>query len=77
VEVVVGETTWLPDVALLPLQALEAVQDVALVELQDRVEEPPLLMVVGLAFMSTVGGLALVVTDRGGVLLADSLPALS
>jgi hypothetical protein len=77
VEVVVGETTWLPDVALDPLQAFEAVQDVALVEVQDRVEEPPLLMVVGLAFMSTVGGLALVVTDSGGVLLADSLPALS
>jgi hypothetical protein len=72
-----GETLWVPEVDLEPLQAPLAVQLVALVEVQVRLELAPLLILVGLAFISTVGGLALVVTDRAGVLLADSLPALS
>jgi hypothetical protein len=52
-----------PLVALAPLQEPEAVQLVALVLLQVRVELPPDVMAVGLAEIVTVGaGLALVVT---------------
>jgi hypothetical protein len=71
------EITWVPLVALVPLQAPLAVQVVALVELQLIVELDPALMVVGLAEIETVGaGLVLVVTDRA-VLWLLSLPALS
>lgn len=73
----VGETAWVPDVVLVPLQEPVAVQDAALVVLQVRVELLPLVMLVGLALMVTVGLLALVVTLRAGVVLALSLPALS
>jgi len=45
----------LPLVALVPLQPPEAVQLVALVELQMSVEAPPLLTLVGLAVSVTVG----------------------
>ncbi|HRX90541.1 MAG TPA: hypothetical protein P5528_13950, partial [Steroidobacteraceae bacterium] len=43
-----GPTCWLPEVALLPLQPPEAVQDVAPVELQVTVVEPPEVTVAGL-----------------------------
>ena len=46
---------WLPAVALDPDQASEAVQDVAFVEIQVSVEEPPLEIDVGLALSDTVG----------------------
>src|SRR5688572_14278175 len=40
-EVLVGLTVWDPDVVLVPLQALDAVQLVVLVEDQDNVLEDP------------------------------------
>jgi len=46
---------WLPLVALAPLQASDAVQLVALVELHVSVEEPPPVTEVGLAVSVTVG----------------------
>jgi len=61
---------WLPLVALLPLQPPEAVQLVALVELQLRVEEPPLTTEVGLAVIVTVGGAGGVPTETVTVWLA-------
>lgn len=54
-EVEVGETDWLPEVASEPLQAPEAVQEVALVLLQLRVLEEPLVIVEGEAEIETVG----------------------
>ena len=45
----------LPLVALVPLQPAEAVQDVALVLLQVRVEVPPDATLVGFAVRFTVG----------------------
>jgi hypothetical protein len=51
-----------PLVALLPLQAPEAVQEVALVEDHDSVELPPLAMVLGLALKLTVGARGVTVT---------------
>ena len=65
-----------PEVLLAPLQAPEAVQEVALVLLQDRLLLAPLFIVVGLALKETVGGLVPVDTFRV-VLLADSLAELS
>src|SRR3989344_4009113 len=64
-----GPVDWLPEVALVPFQPPLAVQDVALVEDQVKVLEPPEVTVVGLALSETVGagvggGLALVVTER-------------
>jgi hypothetical protein len=48
---------------LLPVQPLEAVQAVALLETQLNVELPPLAMVLGLALMLTVAlGVLLTVT---------------
>jgi hypothetical protein len=48
-----------PLAAFVPLQPPEAVQDVALVELQVSVDDPPLAMVGGLAIRVAVGtGLA-------------------
>jgi hypothetical protein len=41
---------------LLPLHPSDAVQDVASVELQLRVEDSPLAIAVGLAVSVTVGG---------------------
>jgi hypothetical protein len=54
VEVEVGETDWLPEVVFDPLQAPDAVHEVALVEDQVRVDELPDVMDVGLAEMETV-----------------------
>jgi hypothetical protein len=51
----------LPLVALLPVQPLEAVQAVALVELQVSVDAPPLATLVGLA-LSVIVGAGVVVT---------------
>jgi hypothetical protein len=46
---------WLPDVALVPLQPPEAVQEVAFVEDHVIVERAPLATVVGFAEIVTVG----------------------
>jgi hypothetical protein len=45
----------LPAVALVPVQPFEALQEVALVELQVSVVDPPLVTLVGLALRWTVG----------------------
>jgi hypothetical protein len=64
---------WLPEVALVPDQPPEAVQEVALVEDQVSVEAPPLATEVGFAASDTVG------TGGGGadaavtVTVADAL----
>ena len=53
----------MPLIANAPLQQPEAVQDVALVELQVSVEAPPLATLVGFAVNVAVGaGLAVTVT---------------
>ncbi len=51
-----------PLVASLPDQAPDATQEVALVEVQDRVEALPLVTVLGLALRATVGAGELTVT---------------
>ena len=51
----VGETDCVPEVCFDPLQPPLAVQDVALVEDQVRVEEDPELILEGVAVMDTVG----------------------
>ena len=50
-----------PLVASVPVQAPEAVQEVALVELHVSVELPPLATLVGLAVSVTVGAAVLTV----------------
>ena len=61
---------------MVPLQAPEAVQAVALVLLQDRVLDSPSLIVEGLALKETVGGVLPVETFRA-LDWAETLPALS
>jgi len=58
VVVTAGDTDWLPLVALVPVQPLLAVQEVALVELQLSVAAAPVVMLVGEAASVTmvVGG---------------------
>jgi hypothetical protein len=51
-----GPVEAVPLVTWLPAQPPDAVQAVASVELQVRVEEPPLAMLVGVAVNVTVGG---------------------
>jgi len=51
-----------PLVASLPVQPPEAVQEVAFVDVQDRVELEPLAMVLGLALKLTVGAAEVTVT---------------
>ena len=71
---------WLPAVALDPDQASEAVQDVAFVEIQVSVDEPPLVTDVGLATRDTVGAGAagaLAVVKNHATLPASALPAIS
>jgi hypothetical protein len=51
----IAPVDWLPLVALAPVQPFEAVQPVALVELQVSVEEAPLATVPGAAVSVTVG----------------------
>jgi hypothetical protein len=63
---------WLPEVALPPDQPPEAVQEVASVEDQVSVDDPPLVIDVGFAASDTVG------TGGGGgvpdtVTVADAL----
>lgn len=69
---------WEPEVALLPLQLPEAVQEVALAELQVKVEALPEVNEVGLAVMVTVGagggGTALTVTEAELLVLLPLIP---
>jgi len=46
---------WLPEVALVPVQPPEAVQEVMLAEDQVSIEVPPLVTDVGIAASDTVG----------------------
>jgi hypothetical protein len=62
-----------PLVALLPLQAPEAVHEVALVELHVSVEEPPPAMEVGFAVNVTVGA-GTTVTVAVAALLVPPVP---
>ena len=52
----------LPLTAFVPLHAPEAVQEVALLEVQVKVEPLPLVTLVGLALIDTLGGVADTVT---------------
>ena len=51
---------WLPLTALAPLQSPEAVQEVALLELQEIVANPPLEIEIGETERLTVGGAGIV-----------------
>jgi hypothetical protein len=62
VEVEVGDTLSELEVLLVPLQAPDAVQEVALVEDQVRVDDEPDVMEVGKAESETVGDAAVTVT---------------
>jgi hypothetical protein len=73
----VGETDSVPLVALAPLQPLEAVHDVALVELQVIVLLLPDVILEGEAEMVVVGGGFALVPILTLLLLALSLPELS
>jgi hypothetical protein len=66
-ELVSAPLGWLPEVALLPDHAPEAVQEVALVDDQVSVADPPLTTELGFAVSDTVGTGAVTVT------LADAL----
>ena len=70
-DVINAPLDWLPEVALLPDQAPEAVQEVALVEDQVSVEDAPFAIEVGFAVRDTVGGGAL---DTVTVVEALALP---
>jgi hypothetical protein len=59
-----------PLTGMLPDQAPEAEQEVALVDVQVKVDAVPLLTVLGVAAKLTVGGCALTVT----VVVCDALP---
>jgi len=64
-----------PLAAFVPLQPPVAVQDVALVELQVSVEDPPLGMLVGFAVNVAVGtGLAVTVTVAAAAALVPPGP---
>jgi len=67
VALLVGETLWLPEVLLEPVQLPEAVQEVAFVVLQVRLEDCPLVIEVGVAARVKVGAGVAAVT----VTLAD------
>lgn len=58
----VGDTSWLPLVVLLPVHPFDAVQLVALVLLQVSVLLPPEVRLVGLALSVTTGAAAVTVT---------------
>jgi hypothetical protein len=60
--VVSAPVDCVPEVALAPDQSPEAEQEVALVEDQVSVEDPPLVTVVGFAVSETVGDAAETVT---------------
>ena len=61
---------WVPEVALAPDQPPEAVQEVAFVEDQVRVEDAPFATDVGFAARDTVGGGGV----PGTVTVAEALP---
>ena len=67
----VGETAWVPLILLAPLQPPDAVQLVALVELQVRLALPPRATVAGLAKNETVGA-----GVGGGVVMFDTVTDL-
>ena len=58
-----------PLAGFVPLQPPEAMQDVALVELQVRVDDPPPAMVGGLAVRVAVGAEAMVTVAAVGILV--------
>jgi len=60
---------WLPEVALAPDHAPEAEQEVAFVEDQASIEDPPLATSEGIAASDTVGA-----DDPCTVTVADALP---
>jgi hypothetical protein len=62
VSVVKAPVLWLPPVASAPVQPPEALQEVALAELQVSVAVPPLVTVVGDAVIDAVGAGGAVVT---------------
>jgi hypothetical protein len=62
-----------PLIALAPLQPPEAVHELALVELQDSVDAPPLATVVGFAVNVTVGA-GTTVTAAVATLLEPPIP---
>jgi len=72
--VVNGEDTSLPEVALLPVQAPEAVQVLAFVEDQVSVEDPPLATEVGFAASDTVGTAGATVTDADALAVVPPDP---
>ena len=69
-DVWVGLTDCAPDVVLVPDQAPEAAQVVALVDDQVKVEEPPLVIEVGEAIKLAVG-VALAVTVTVALCVAE------
>ena len=73
--VLVGLTLWLPEVPLVPDQAPEAVQLVALVEDHVSVELDPLWIELGLAEIETVGaGVAAVTVTAAEALVLPPDP---
>jgi hypothetical protein len=68
---------WLPLVAFVPAHAPEAVQLVAFVELQLKVDAPPLVIDVGMAESETVGagGGAGFVPGEAGAVVVDAPPS--
>ncbi len=70
---VTGTVIWLPLGGLAPLQAPEAVQELALVELQVNVEVPPSATAVGFAASVTVGA-GITVTVAVATLLPPPAP---
>ena len=57
-----GPADWLPETALLPDHAPEALQELASVDDQVRVEDPPLTTEIGFAVSDTVGTGSVTVT---------------
>jgi hypothetical protein len=74
--VVVGLKATDPEVPMVPLHDPEGVQEVALVDDHDRVDEDPLVMEVGLAEMVTVGA-GRDVEETPTVTLCTALPQVN
>ena len=68
---------WLPEVALAPDQPPEAVQEVALVEDQVSVEDPPLATDAGFAASDTVGTGGDTVVALAAIDWPEAFPAAS
>lgn len=60
---------WLPLVASVPLQAPDAVQEVAWAELHDSVDSPPVTMTSGLAVSCTIGSALTMMASVAGWLV--------